>query len=211
MVEALVRVIHLMEMAVHQEPEAALVAHLSTLPVAMAQRMAAVVRPQTGAAVAVAVQQLLAQLQPAVAVTEVQVVHLPSQEQASRSQAVAVAVAVIAATQATPLLLAAMAAQVVAATVVPRHGTEAPALQAPVLAALSTQVVAAVAAAIALAPKSLETTTAVAVAVVRESLSCAISCLPLRLPTLIADQTLVRPQLTTSRETKPSRLQAMHL
>jgi hypothetical protein len=141
------------EKAVHQEPAAALVAHLSTLPVAMAQRMEAVVRQQTGAAVAVAVQQLLAQLQPAVAVTEVQVVHLPSQEQASLLLAVAVAVAVIAATQATPHLQGAMAAQVVEATADHRYGTEAPALQAPVLVAPSTQVVVAVAVPIALAPK----------------------------------------------------------
>ena len=65
----------------------------------------------------------------------------------------AVAVAVIAANQATPLPRVATAAQVVAVTVVPRHGTEPVALQAPALAALSTQVVVAVAVPIALAPK----------------------------------------------------------
>jgi hypothetical protein len=58
MVEALVKVIHLMEMAVHQELEAVLVARLSTIHLAMVQRMEAVVRQQTGAAVAVAAQQL---------------------------------------------------------------------------------------------------------------------------------------------------------
>jgi hypothetical protein len=82
-----------------------------------------------------------------------QVVHLRSLEQASRSPAVAVAVAVIAANQATPLPRVVTAVQVVAVTVVPRHGTEPVALQAPALAALSTQVVVAVAVPIALAPK----------------------------------------------------------
>jgi hypothetical protein len=82
-----------------------------------------------------------------------QVVHLRSLEQASRSPAVAVAVAVIAANQATPLPRVVTAAQVVAVTVVPRHGTEPVALQAPALAALSTQAVAAAVVPIALAPK----------------------------------------------------------
>jgi hypothetical protein len=59
MVEALVKVIHLMEMAVHQELEAVLVARLSTIHLAMVQRMEAVVRQQTGAAVAVVAHQLL--------------------------------------------------------------------------------------------------------------------------------------------------------
>jgi hypothetical protein len=63
MVEALVRVIHLMEMAVHQEPEAALVARLSTIHLAMEQRMEAVVRQQTGAAAVAAAHQLLVRLQ----------------------------------------------------------------------------------------------------------------------------------------------------
>jgi hypothetical protein len=141
----------------------------------------------------------------------VQVVHPPSQEQASRSLVVVAAAAAIAANQATPLPPVVTAEQVVAVTVVHRHGTEPTAVQALASVAPSTQVVAAVAVAIALAPRSLVATTVVAVAVVRESLSCAISCLPLRLPILIVDQTLARHQPTTSRETKLLRLQAMHL
>jgi hypothetical protein len=82
-----------------------------------------------------------------------QVVHLPSREQASRSLVAGVAVAATAVIQATPLPQVVTAAQVVAVTVVPRHGTEPVALQAPALAALSTQVVVAVAVPIALAPK----------------------------------------------------------
>jgi hypothetical protein len=166
---------------------------------------------QTGAAAVAAAQQLLAQLQSTVAATEVQVVHLRSQEQASRSPVVAVAVAAIAANQATHHLQGAMAAQVVAVTVAHRHGTEPAAVQDLASVAPSTQVVVAAAVPIALAHRSLEASTAVAEAVDPESLSCAISCLPLRLPTLIADQTLVRHQPTTSRETKPSRLPATHL
>jgi hypothetical protein len=141
----------------------------------------------------------------------VQVVHLQSQEQASPSLAVAAAVAAIAANQATPLPRVVTVEQVAAVTVVHRHGTEPAAVQALALAARSIQVAVAVAAAIALAPRSLEVTTVVAVAVDPESLSCAISSLPLRPPISIADQTLVRHQPTTSRETKPSRLQVMHL
>jgi hypothetical protein len=166
---------------------------------------------QTGAAAVAVAQQLLAQLQSTVAATEVQVVHLRSQEQASRSPVVAVAVAVIAANQATHHLQGAMAAQVVAVTVVHRHGTEPAAVQALASVAPSTQVVAAVAVAIALAPKSLEVTMVVAAAVDPESLSCAISYLPLRHPISTADQTLVRHQLTTSPEIKLLRLQAMPL
>jgi molecular chaperone DnaK (HSP70) len=82
-----------------------------------------------------------------------QVVHLPSQEQASRSLVAGVAVAATAVIQATPLPQVVTAAQVVAVTVVPRHGTEPVALQAPALAALSTQAVAAAVVPIALAPK----------------------------------------------------------
>jgi hypothetical protein len=140
-------------MEAHPAPEAVPVEFLSTPLVAMVQLLLHVGQQQTGAAVAVAAQQLLEQLQPAVAVMEVQVVHLQSQEQASRSPAVVAAVAATAVIQATPLPQVAMAAQVVAATVVPRHGTEAPALQAPALVAPSTQVVVAVAVPIALAPK----------------------------------------------------------
>jgi hypothetical protein len=199
------------EEAVHQEPAVELVARRTTPWVATAQQMELVVQHQTGAAVAVAAQQLLVQLHPAVAAMAVQVVHLRSQEQASRSLAVVAVAVATAVNQATPHLQAATAAQAVAVTVVHRHGTEPAVLRAPALVAPSTQVVVAVAAAIALAPKSLETTMVVVVAVVRESLSCAISCLPLRLPILIADQTLALHQPTTSQETKPSRLQAMHL
>ena len=79
--------------------------------------------------------------------------HLRSLEQAPRSPAVAVAVAATAVIQATPLPQVALAAQVVAATVVHRHGTEPAVLRAPALVAPSTQVVVAVAVAIALAPK----------------------------------------------------------
>jgi hypothetical protein len=47
------------EEAVHQEPAVELVARRTTLWVATAQRMEAVVRQQTGAAVAVVAHQLL--------------------------------------------------------------------------------------------------------------------------------------------------------
>jgi hypothetical protein len=140
-----------------------------------------------------------------------QVVHLRSQEQASRSPVVAVAVAATAVNQATPLPRVVTVEQVAAVTAVHRHGTEPAAVQALALAARSIQVAVAVAAAIALAPRSLEVTTVVAVAVDPESLSCAISSLPLRHPISTADQTLARHQPTTSRETKLLRLQAMHL
>jgi hypothetical protein len=199
------------EEAVHQEPEVELVARRTTHWVATAQQMELVVQHQTGAAVAVAAQQLPVQLQEAQAAMAVQVVHLRSQEQASRSLAVVAVAVATAVNQATPLPRVVTVEQVAAVTVVHRHGTDPVAVQALASVAPSTQVVAAVAVAIALAPRSLEATTAVAAAVDPESLSCAISSLPLRPPISIADQTLVRHQPTTSQETKPSRLQAMRL
>jgi hypothetical protein len=63
MAEALVRVIHFMELVVHQEPEAALVARLSTLPVAMVQLLLHVGQHQTGAAAVAAAHQLLVRQQ----------------------------------------------------------------------------------------------------------------------------------------------------
>jgi hypothetical protein len=63
MVEALVKVIHLMEMAVHQELEAVLVARLSTIHLAMVQLPAHAAQHQTGAAAVAAVHQLLVWLQ----------------------------------------------------------------------------------------------------------------------------------------------------
>jgi hypothetical protein len=200
----------LTEMVAHQAPELALVAPLTTLPVAMEQRRDHVAQHQTGAAAVVVAQQLLAQRLSAVAVMEVQVVRLPSQEQASRSLAVVVAAVVTAATQATLLPRAATAEQVAAVTVVHQHGMDPAVLQALASAAPSILVAVVVAVAIALAPKSLEVITAVAATVDPESLSCAISYLPFPFPIWTADQTLVRHQPTTSRETKPSRLQVMH-
>ena len=199
------------EEVVHQEPGVERAARRTTHWVVAAQRMELVARHQTGVAVAVAVHQLLVQMQWVPVVTADQVEHHQSQEQASLSLAAAVAAAAIAANQATPLPQVVTAEQVVAVTVVHRHGTEPAAVQALALAARLIQVAVAVAAAIALAPRSLEVTTVVAVAVDPESLSCAISSLPLQLPILKSDQTLVRHQPTTSRETKPSRLQVMHL
>jgi hypothetical protein len=200
-----------MEMAVHPVPEAVLAARHSTPLVAMVQLFLHAAQHQTGAAAVAAVHQLLVQMQWVPVVTADQVEHHQSQEQASLSLAAAVAAAAIAANQATPLPQVVTAEQVVAVTVVHRHGTEPAAVQALALAARLIQVAVAVAAAIALAPRSLEVTTVVAVAVDPESLSCAISSLPLQLPILKSDQTLVRHQPTTSRETKPSRLQVMHL
>jgi hypothetical protein len=161
-------------MAVHQEPEAVLAARPTTLQVVTARLVEHAALHQTGAVVAVVVQQLQVQLQQLPAAMAEQGVHHPSREQASLSLAVAVAVAVTAATQATLLPQAAMAEQVVAETVVPRHGTGATASRAQVSAALSTQVVAVVAVAIALAAGSVETTTEAAAAVDLESLLCAI-------------------------------------
>ena len=199
------------EEAVHQEPAVELVARRTTHWVATAQQMELVVQHQTGAAVAVAAQQLPVQLQEAQAAMAVQVVHLRSQEQASRSLAVVAVAVATAVNQATPLPRVVTVEQVAAVTAVHRHGTDPAAVQALALAARSIQVAVAVAAAIALAPRSLEVTTVVAVAVDPESLSCAISSLPLRRPISTADQTLARHQPTTSRETKLLRLQAMHL
>jgi hypothetical protein len=82
-----------------------------------------------------------------------QVVHLRSQEQASRSLAVVAVAVATAVNQATPHLQAATAALVAVVTADHRHGTEPAALQAPALVAPSTQVVVAVAVPIALAPK----------------------------------------------------------
>jgi hypothetical protein len=199
------------EEAVLQEPEAELADRHTTLWVATAQRMELVAQHQTGAAVAVAEQQLQVYLQPAVAAMAVQVVHLRSQEQVSRTLAVAAVAVATAVNQATPLPLVVTVEQVAAVTVVHRHGTDPAVVQALASVAPSTQVVAAVAVAIALAPKSLEVTTVVAAAVDPESLSCAIFYLPLRHPISTADQTLVRHQLTTSPEIKLLRLQAMPL
>jgi hypothetical protein len=52
-----------MELVVHQEREAALVARLSTLPVAMVQLLLHVGQHQTGAAAVAAAHQLLVRLQ----------------------------------------------------------------------------------------------------------------------------------------------------
>jgi hypothetical protein len=161
-------------MEVHQELEVVPAARPTTLQVVAARLLEHVALHQTGAAaVAVAQQPQVQLLRHLVAMAE-QVVHHPSPEQASLSPAVAVAVAVTAATQAAPLPQAAMAEQVVAETVVPRHGTGATASRAQVSAALSTQVVAVVAVAIALAAGSVETTTEAVAAVDLESLLCAI-------------------------------------
>jgi len=161
-------------MAVHQEPEVVLAARPTTLQVVTARLLEHVALHQTGAAAAVAAQQLQVRLQRLPAAMAEQVVHHPSREQASLSLAVAVAVAATAATQAIPLPQAAMAEQAVAETVVPRHGTVTTASRAQVSAALSTQVVAVVAVAIALAAGSVETTTEAVAAVDLESLLCAI-------------------------------------
>jgi hypothetical protein len=160
-------------MAVHQELEVVPAARPTTLQVVAARLLEHVALHQTGAAaVAVAQQPQVQLLRHLVAMAE-QVVHHPSPEQASLSLAVAAAVAVTAATQATPLPQAAMAEQVVAETVVPRHGTGPTASRAQVSAAPSTQVVAVVAVAIALAAGSVETTTVVVVPADQELLLCA--------------------------------------
>ena len=161
-------------MAVHQEPEVVLAARPTTLQVVTARPLQHVAPQQTGAvAVAVAQQPQVQLLRHLVAMAE-QVVHLQSQEQALLSLAVAVAVAVTAATQVTRLPQAAMAEQVVAETVVPRRGTEAPAVQGRASVALSILAAAAAAVAIALEPRSLEITTVEAVQADLESLLCAI-------------------------------------
>ena len=184
-------------MAEHQAPEAAQAELHTTTSVEMAQRVAHVVQLQTGAvAVAVALAQLV-RMQERLAVTAVTDVHHPSPVSPPFMQAVAAVVAATAANQVPHLHLVVTAEPAVAVTVDHQHGTERIVAQAQELVEQQTPVAVAVAAATA-HPMLSETITAAVVTAVLESLSCAISYLPLRLPTLQLVQTTELRRLTTS-------------